>query len=93
VGVGSLCKRQGDPAIIAGILDAINGDRPDLRLHGFGCKRTSLLDERVRRRLATADSMAWSMPPGSKVGTRTPGLRRRGSSWGSGVSGGGDLAR
>jgi hypothetical protein len=60
VGVGSLCKRQGDPAIIAGILDAIHGDRPDLRLHGFGCKRTSLLDERVRRRLATADSMAWS---------------------------------
>ena len=60
VGVGSLCKRQGDPSIIAGILDAIHGDRPGLRLHGFGCKRTSLLDERVRRRLATADSMAWS---------------------------------
>ena len=60
LGVGSLCKRQGDPAIIAGILDAIHGDRPDLRLHGFGCKRTALRDEGVRRRLATADSMAWS---------------------------------
>ncbi|HTX48150.1 MAG TPA: hypothetical protein VME40_02055 [Caulobacteraceae bacterium] len=60
VGVGSLCKRQGDPAVIAGILDAILHDRPDLRLHGFGCKRTSLLDPEVRRRLATADSMAWS---------------------------------
>jgi len=60
VGVGSLCKRQGDPAVIAAILDAILRDRPDLRLHGFGCKRTSLLDVEVRRRLATADSMAWS---------------------------------
>ncbi len=61
VGVGSLCKRQGDPAVIAAILDAILLDRPDLRLHGFGCKRTSLLDEAVRSRLATADSMAWSL--------------------------------
>jgi hypothetical protein len=60
VGVGSLCKRQGRPVVIAAILDAILGDRPDLRLHGFGCKRTSLLDPEVRRRLATADSMAWS---------------------------------
>jgi hypothetical protein len=60
VGVGSLCKRQGDPAVIAAILAAILGDRPDLRLHGFGCKRTSLLDADVRARLATADSMAWS---------------------------------
>jgi hypothetical protein len=60
VGAGSLCKRQGDPAVIAAILDAILGERPDLRLHGFGCKRTSLLDPEVRRRLATADSMAWS---------------------------------
>lgn len=60
VGVGSLCKRQGRPDVIAAILDAILQDRPDLRLHGFGCKRTSLLDEAVRSRLATADSMAWS---------------------------------
>lgn len=60
VGVGSLCKRQGRPEVIAAILDAILNDRPDLRLHGFGCKRTSLMDEAVRSRLATADSMAWS---------------------------------
>lgn len=60
VGVGSLCKRQGDPAVIAAILDALLGDRPDLRLHGFGCKRTSLLHPAVRSRLASADSMAWS---------------------------------
>ena len=60
VGVGSLCKRQGDPEVIAAVLDAILSDRPDLRLHGFGCKRTSLLEPAVRSRLATADSMAWS---------------------------------
>lgn len=60
VGVGSLCKRQDDPDVIAAILDAILQDRPDLRLHGFGCKRTSLLEPAVRCRLATADSMAWS---------------------------------
>lgn len=60
VGVGSLCKRQGDPSVIAAILDAILLDRPDLRLHGFGCKRTSVLQPAVRNRLATADSMAWS---------------------------------
>jgi hypothetical protein len=60
VGVGSLCKRQGDPGVIAAILDAILSDRPDLRLHGFGCKRTSLFEPAVRSRLATADSMAWS---------------------------------
>lgn len=60
VGVGSLCKRQGSPQVIAAILDAILQDRPDLKLHGFGCKRTSLLDPAVRTRLATADSMAWS---------------------------------
>lgn len=60
VGVGSVCKRQGDPSTIAAILQAILTDRPDLRLHGFGCKTTSLLDDRVRARLVTADSMAWS---------------------------------
>ena len=60
VGVGSVCKRQGDPTAIAAILHAILIDRPDLRLHGFGCKQTSLLNPQVRRLLATADSMAWS---------------------------------
>lgn len=35
VGVGSVCKRQGDIAVIEAILGAIKGVRPDLRLHGF----------------------------------------------------------
>lgn len=60
VGVGSVCKRQGDPSAIVGVLHAINSIRPDLRLHGFGVKLTSLLHPGVRSLLHTADSMAWS---------------------------------
>lgn len=61
VGVGSVCKRQGSPAVIAGILRAIHAERADLRLHGFGVKLTSLRDANVRDRLHSADSMAWSL--------------------------------
>ena len=60
VGVGSVCKRNGTPEKIAEVLSAIKSVRPDLRLHGFGVKVTSLLNASVRRLLATADSMAWS---------------------------------
>lgn len=60
VGVGSVCKRQGDPATIEVILRAIKAARPDLLLHGFGVKLTALLYGAIRRLLATADSMAWS---------------------------------
>lgn len=60
VGVGSVCKRQGDPRAIMCVLQAIAKERPDLLLHGFGVKITSLLHPGVRELLATADSMAWS---------------------------------
>lgn len=60
VGVGSVCKRQGDPRSIIAVLQAIAALRPDLLLHGFGVKKTSLLHPGVREMLATADSMAWS---------------------------------
>ncbi len=60
IGVGSVCKRQGNPSAIAEVLDAIHAERPDLRLHGFGIKLTALADARVRDRLYSADSMAWS---------------------------------
>lgn len=35
VGVGSVCKRQGNVAVIEDLLFAIKEVRPDLRLHGF----------------------------------------------------------
>lgn len=60
VGVGSVCKRNGDPAAIKQVLYAIKDVRPDLRLHGFGVKLTSLRDPIVCSLLHSADSMAWS---------------------------------
>jgi len=60
VGVGSVCKRNGDPNQVAAVLLAIKCVRPDLRLHGFGLKTTALAHPLVRSLLETADSMAWS---------------------------------
>lgn len=60
VGVGSVCKRNGDPRAIETVLLAIKKERPDLRLHGFGIKKTALGSGLVRELLYTADSMAWS---------------------------------
>lgn len=60
VGVGSVCKRNGDVGAIEAVLLAIKNERPDLRLHGFGVKTTSLRSRLVRELVHTADSMAWS---------------------------------
>lgn len=60
VGVGSICKRNSSPGEIEAVLAAIHAARPDLRLHGFGVKLTSLRSGVVRSLLWTADSMAWS---------------------------------
>lgn len=60
VGVGSVCKRNGDPRAIERVLLTINEARPDLRLHGFGVKTTALSSPLVNELLHTADSMAWS---------------------------------
>ena len=60
VGVGSICKRNADPAAIIAVFEAIHAVRPDLLLHGFGLKVTALANAVVRSHLHTADSMAWS---------------------------------
>lgn len=60
VGVGSLCKRNRNDAKIEEVLLAIRRCRPDLRLHGFGLKRSALFSGVVRKCLFSADSMAWS---------------------------------
>lgn len=60
VGVGSVCKRNGDVRMIEAVLRTIKDARPDLRLHGFGLKTTALSSGLVRDLLHTADSMAWS---------------------------------
>ena len=59
VGVGSICKRNSNPASVAEVLNSILEVRPDLRLHGFGIKKTCLQDSLIRDRLFSADSMAW----------------------------------
>lgn len=61
VGVGSVCKRNGDPAAILAVLSAIKAVRPDLRLHGFGLKKTALSSPTILAMLHSADSMAWSL--------------------------------
>lgn len=60
VGVGSVCKRNANIMAIWMVLDAIKDARPDLRLHGFGLKKTSLQEPIIRNLLESADSMAWS---------------------------------
>jgi len=60
VGVGSVCKRNGDPSAIRDVLYSIQKARPDLRLHGFGLKSTALAWGWIRDALYSADSMAWS---------------------------------
>ncbi len=60
VGVGSICKRNGKPDQVIAILSAIKRERPDLKLHGFGLKKLSLMDRTLRGLLHSADSMAWS---------------------------------
>lgn len=60
VGVGSVCKRNGDPRAIARVLLMIRQARGDLRLHGFGVKLTALSSPIIAAMLHTADSMAWS---------------------------------
>lgn len=59
-GVGSLCRRNGSPSEVEQILLAIHQSRPDLKLHGFGLKLTSLASSVVRGLLYSADSLAWS---------------------------------
>jgi hypothetical protein len=60
IGVGSVCKRNGDPAVVWEVVGAIKAKRPDLKLHGFGLKITALRDDRICEALDSSDSMSWS---------------------------------
>jgi hypothetical protein len=60
VGVGSVCKRNGNPDAIEDVLLAIKEQRSDLRLHGFGLKIQALERPTIRAMLHSSDSMAWS---------------------------------
>jgi len=60
VGVGSVCKRNTNVGTVVHVLSSIKSVRPDLRLHGFGLKKTALASAEVRSLLYSSDSMAWS---------------------------------
>ena len=60
VGVGSVCRRNSQPAQVYLVLEAIQKIRPDLRLHAFGLKTTALRRRDIALRLHSSDSMAWS---------------------------------
>lgn len=84
VGVGSVCKRNGDPGAIARVLIAIKQERPDLRLHGFGLKTTALKSEFISGLLYSADSMAWSFA--ARIAGRNGNDYREALSWAANIT-------
>lgn len=79
VGVGSVCKRNGDRRAIEAVLYAIHRERPDLRLHGFGLKSTAFGSSLVTRLLHSADSMAWSFA--ARISGRNGNDWREAATW------------
>lgn len=79
VGVGSVCKRNGNKNAIWAVLSTIHDERPDLRLHGFGLKVTSLSSPIIRSLLWSADSMAWCFA--AWKANRNPNDWREGAAW------------
>jgi len=68
IGVGSVCKRNGNAGAIEDVLLAIKTERADLRLHGFGLKIQALENPTVRALLHSSDSMAWSFADRMEMG-------------------------
>ena len=60
VGVGSVCSKNSSPELVRRILKAIEKERPDFRLHGFGLKMTALRLGGIREMLYSVDSQAHS---------------------------------
>lgn len=89
VGVGSVCKRQGNPELVADVLLAIKEVRPDLRLHGFrledhgsaqpGSRRTTALGRQhgLELRRAKAGARREQLAGGGRI--RSAGRERAGS--------------
>ncbi len=64
VGVGSVCKRNGNQSAILLVLEAIQTERPDLKLHGFGLKKEALGVPEIQELLFSADSAAAGLSKG-----------------------------
>lgn len=77
VGVGSVCKRNGDIRAIEAVLLTIQAERPDLRLHGFGLKSTALSSGLVRHLLFPLTPWLGRTMRVATGGTETTGGRRK----------------
>ena len=66
VGVGSVCSKNSSPELVRRILKAIEKERPDFRLHGFGLKMTALRLGGIRELLYSVDSQAHSFGRGGE---------------------------
>lgn len=77
VGVGSVCRRNGNPSEVADLLRGIKLIRPDLNLHGFGLKILALENAEIRDLLYSCDSMAWSYPLRFKNGAGNDNVQNR----------------
>jgi len=59
-GVGTICSRNNNTPEIYRILSEIKKEMPQIRLHGFGLKITSIQNHNIRELLESVDSLAWS---------------------------------
>jgi len=59
IGIGSTCKRNAHPEVVAQILDALEPYTNNLKVHLFGYKTTGLKSDRIKDRIYSADSFAY----------------------------------
>lgn len=59
IGLGTMCKRNGNPGEIEGILDLVLPKLIDYKVHLFGVKKTACKVANIRDRIHSADSMAY----------------------------------
>jgi hypothetical protein len=79
VGIGSTCKRNKNPEIVAEILDTLEWSfrmhRP--KIHLFGFKQTGLKNSRIKDRIYSADSFAYDYHDKMKGEVRTSDARMK----------------
>lgn len=62
IGIGSMCKRNGNPGEVEAILDKMEYDLANFHVHLFGFKTTGLnIKWEIASRIHSADSFAYSM--------------------------------
>lgn len=59
MGIGSIC-REGQKDRVKNIILSIKDELPNVKLHGFGIKKTFLKDKEIVDALYSSDSFAWS---------------------------------